>query len=187
MKRSEQKIRTRTHLLKIAGQAFSKRGFLNTNTLDIAKEAGVSHGTLFVHFPTREDLLFKVIEEFGLQMGSKFQQLTANKVAPHEILTAHLAMIEEYESFYTHLVTEGAMLPSSIRQRIFLIQSGFAHHLESSLKGREGLPPLHFILNSWLGLIHYYLTNRDLFAPGKSVIATHGPQLIKQFTQTFNL
>jgi AcrR family transcriptional regulator len=187
MKRSQQKVQTRNHLLKVAAEVFAEEGFFATKTLDIALAAGVSHGTLFSHFPTREDLLIKVTEEFGLQLGTKFEELTTDQMSTKDILAAHLAMIEEYEPFYTCLVTESFSLPAPVRHRIFMIQSGIAHHLEKSLKDQTDMPSLPFILNSWLGLIHYYLVNRDFFAPGRSVIATHGQKLLNQFIQTFQL
>lgn len=187
MKRSEQKEQTRHHLLSIAYGEFSRNGFLTTKTLDVAMAAGIAHGTLFLHFPTKEELLVKVIDEFGIRVGRKLKQLADGKGSAAEVLAAHLETIEEYESFYTHIVIEGPLLPPNVRNRIFLIQSGVAHYFEQTIQKSAHTAPIHFVLNSWLGLIHYYLTNRDMFAPGGSVIATHGKDLLKHFINTFHL
>lgn len=187
MKRTQQKEQTHHHLLNMAYDEFAQNGFLATKTLDIATAAKVSHGTIFVHFPTKEDLLVKVIDKFGIQVGTKLKQLTKGKTTAREVLAAHLETIAEYESFYIRLVVEGPLLPRSLRNRIFMIQSGVAHHLEKTMKKNENPYPIHFLLNSWLGLIHYYLANRDLFAPGKSVIATCGKDLLNHFINTFHL
>lgn len=187
MKRAQQKIQTYHHLLDTAYGEFARNGFLATKTLDIANTANVSHGTIFVHFPTKEDLLAKVIDKFGMQLGIKLKQLTEGKTTAKEILTAHLEIIEERESFYSRLVIEGPLLSRSLRNRIFMIQSGLAHHLEKIMKTNAHSFPIHFLLNTWLGLIHYYLTNRDLFAPGKSVIATCGKDLLNHFINIFHL
>lgn len=187
MKRTVQKEHTRYHLLDTAYGAFAQKGFLATKTLDISTAAGVSHGTLFVHFPTKEDLLIKTIDAFGIRVGTRLKQLTANKGSAREVLAAHLETIEEYEAFYANLVIEGPLLPHSVRNRIFMIQSGVAHYLEKTIPRGESSTPLYFLLNSWLGLIHYYLANRDLFAPGKSVIAACGRDLLHHFTNVFQL
>lgn len=184
MKRIAQKQKTRDHLLNMAYGQFSQKGFLATKTLDIATAAGVSHGALFVHFPTKEELLENVIDEFGLKLGAKLKQLISKGTAK-DVLSAHLEAIEEYEPFYANLVIEGPLLSPSVRSRVFLIQSGVAYYLEKTLC--DAPVPIHFLLNSWLGLIHYYLANRDKFAPGKSVIATCGKDLLNHFTKTFNL
>jgi AcrR family transcriptional regulator len=187
MKRTLQKEQTRHHLLNMAYGEFARKGFLATRTLDIATAAGVSHGALFVHFPTKEELSVKVIDEFGMRVGTKLKRLATGKKTAREVLAAHLETIEEYESLYTYLVTEGPLLPRPVRNRIFMIQSGLAHYLEKTLQGSETSIPIHFLLNSWLGLLHYYLTNRDMFAPGKSVIATCGKDLLNHFIKTFHL
>lgn len=63
--RKKQKERTRRIIVETAMAEFSAKGFQATNTRDIATMAGISHGTIFVHFPTREDLIMAVVLEFG--------------------------------------------------------------------------------------------------------------------------
>ncbi|MGE0671200.1 MAG: TetR/AcrR family transcriptional regulator, partial [Parachlamydiales bacterium] len=60
-------------------------------------------------------------------------------------------------------------------------------HLEKALSKKKPSSPIHLLLNSWLGLIHYYLSNKDLFAPKKSVIDTHGKELLEHFIKTHKL
>src|ERR1700684_3767427 len=48
--------RNRERILEVAKQAFTRSGD-NASLDDIAKQAGVGPGTLYRHFPTREDLL----------------------------------------------------------------------------------------------------------------------------------
>ena len=48
--------RNRERILEVAKQAFTRSG-ANTSLDDIAKDAGVGPGTLYRHFPTREELL----------------------------------------------------------------------------------------------------------------------------------
>lgn len=187
MKRIDQKKQTRQELLSAAYREFSQGGFLATKTANVAAAAGISHGALFLHFPTKDELLISVIDEFGMRIGAKLQQLAAKECTSSEVLAAHLEAIEECEPFYAHLVTEGPLLGSPIRTRIFMIQSGIGHYLERTLLKKPNPPPIHLLLNSWLGLVHYYLINRDLFAPGKSVIATCGKELLNHFIKTQNL
>ncbi|HUU26522.1 MAG TPA: TetR/AcrR family transcriptional regulator [archaeon] len=190
--RKEQKKRTRELLIECALQEFSQKGISATTTVDIAKAAGVAHGTVFVHFPTRDDLLIRVISDFGLLIGSEFKKLSRQEGGVRDILAAHLKIIERYEPFYTQLVIEGALLPRDARNTIFLIQSGIARYLEEALardvqKKLVRSLPIHLLLNTWIGTLNYYLANRDKFAPGKSVIAAHGQELLNHFISTIEL
>src|SRR6202046_4817579 len=48
--------RNRERILEVAKEAFARSG-ANASLDDIAKQAGVGPGTLYRHFPSREDLL----------------------------------------------------------------------------------------------------------------------------------
>jgi len=47
--------------------------------------------------------------------------------------------------------------------------------------GRIRRLPVHLLFNTWVGLVHHYLINRDLFAPKGSVLRKHGPVLLTYF------
>jgi AcrR family transcriptional regulator len=51
-------LKNREHILQIAHDAFAEDGAVSLNV--IAKRAGVGAGTLYRHFPSREDLLLAV-------------------------------------------------------------------------------------------------------------------------------
>ena len=53
-------LRNREHILKVASEAFAESGTTSLNA--IAKRAGVGAGTLYRHFPTREDLILAVYQ-----------------------------------------------------------------------------------------------------------------------------
>lgn len=51
-------LKNREHILQVAHEAFAESGTTSLNV--IAKRAGVGPGTLYRHFPTREDLILAV-------------------------------------------------------------------------------------------------------------------------------
>ncbi len=62
-------------LLNAALKLFAERGIVNALTADIAREAGVAAGTLFLYFPTKQAL----VNELALQLA--YEQ--AERVAAH--------------------------------------------------------------------------------------------------------
>lgn len=187
MVREKQKLETKKKLLDTAFHEFSRKGFLGTKTLDIAQSANVSHGSVFVHYPTKEALLLAVIQEFGMQLGTQFEKKIKEGTL-EQVLTIHLNVLQKWEPFYTQLVICGPHLPEEIRTEIFNIQSGIAYYLEKALKNQklDIKFPLHLMMNSWMGLVHYYLANRDLFTQKSSVLAAKGKELIQYFNQLIN-
>jgi AcrR family transcriptional regulator len=57
-RRERKKQQTRQLLLDTAARLFTERGYAATSVADIAEAADVSKRTFFLHFPTKEDVLF---------------------------------------------------------------------------------------------------------------------------------
>ncbi|PKM23152.1 MAG: TetR/AcrR family transcriptional regulator [Gammaproteobacteria bacterium HGW-Gammaproteobacteria-14] len=53
----------RGKLLSAAARLFREQGFDRTTVRDIAREVGIQSGSLFHHFPTKEDILYAVMGE----------------------------------------------------------------------------------------------------------------------------
>lgn len=184
--RQMKKNETRKLLIDTAMNQFAKDGLINTRTSDIAAAANVSHGTLFAHFPTREILLNEVIEEFGMRISTRLHELVDSNSGIKEVLEAHLKGIGEYETFYTQLVSEGRLLNESARNSFVMIQSAISFHIiqiaEFEMEAGEiKKMPMDMLFNTWVGLVHYYLANGDLFAPGQSILKRYSKQLIGHY------
>ena len=54
---------TQKKIVDISAKKFAKSGFQKTSLSDIAKAAKISKGTLFYHYPSKEDLFFVVLSQ----------------------------------------------------------------------------------------------------------------------------
>ncbi len=70
-KKAEQAEATRTALLKVARDLFTKRGFADTPTEEIVQRAGVTRGALYHHFASKEDLLRALVMQIGEELAQK--------------------------------------------------------------------------------------------------------------------
>ncbi len=57
----------RAQIVRAAVKLFAERGYARTTTRDIAREAGISEGTIYRHFTSKQDLLSSFIESTALQ------------------------------------------------------------------------------------------------------------------------
>ncbi|BCY19208.1 TetR family transcriptional regulator [Leptolinea sp. HRD-7] len=192
MNRQQQKENTRRKLLDTALDVFSRNGITATRMSDIAEAAGVSHGTVFLHFESQEVLISAVIEDFGFRMASRTHELSRESGSVKEILAAHLRGIQEHESFYSRLVKESSHLPIVARIALTDIQSAVSFHISRAAEremaaGTIKRMPVALLFNTWVGLIHYYLSNADQFAPGESVIESCGSMLLEHFMRMISI
>ena len=184
-KRQEQKVQTRKKILDTAFRLYASGGF-SVPTNRIAREAGISHGAVFVHFPTRENLQLGVLERFIYEMGNKLHGLSEAGAGIRELLYTHINILEEYESFYKNIITEISSLPEETKTMLLSLQSMTSYHFDPVIgrerrRGRIKDIPLHMLFNTWIALLHYYLQNSELFAPGKSVLKHRKDELINTY------
>jgi AcrR family transcriptional regulator len=186
LNRQQQKENTRRKLLDTALEVFSRNGITTTRMSDVAEAAGVSHGTVFLHFETQDALISAVIEDFGFRMASRTHELAGGSGSVKEILAAHLRGIGEHEGFYTRLIIETSHLPPAARNALTGIQSAISFHISQAAEremaaGTIKRMPVALFFNTWVGLVHYYLSNKDQFAPDGSIIETCGPLLLEHY------
>jgi AcrR family transcriptional regulator len=184
--RREQKEVTRGRLVNAAMTLFARQGIVNTTTADVAKSVRMSHGVIFLHFPKRDDLVVAVIDEFGARLSAEFRRAFEQDLGLRSVLKAHLRVLQEFEPFYARLVTEAPMLPPKVRSTLMLLHAAVSYELFVALErerkaGRARKIERPLLFNTWIGLVHHYVVNRDVFATGNSVIAEQGETLVNHF------
>jgi AcrR family transcriptional regulator len=184
--RKEQKDATQRRLVEVGLDFFAARGFANSNTADFAKAAGVSHGAVFLHFPTRVALVLRVLDVFGDRLSAALKEAMRGEASFEGALRAHLGVLRDYEPFYARLVQEGPLLPVKARSLLFILNASVSHRLKGVAEAEAAAGTMrkvapHLLFNSWLALLHYYLANRDVFAPNDSVLAAKGDELVAHF------
>jgi len=180
-----QKAQTRERIIVAALKVYSEQGF-SAPTTAIADEARVSHGSVFVHFPTVESLLLCLLENFSQDISTELHTLAASGSDIKRLLEMHIDALIKHEDFYKRLVKEAVYLPDEAKNTFIAIQSTVSIHFLQALepeisKGEIKNVPFHMLFNTWLGLIHYYLLNGDLFAPQESVLKRYKTPLIECF------
>tara|TARA_B100001013_G_scaffold341495_1_gene266073 strand:+ start:536 stop:1138 length:603 start_codon:yes stop_codon:yes gene_type:complete len=70
IKKVEKSTAKRQQILDSAVAVFAEKGFYNAKVTDIAHKAGIAHGTVYLYFQTKEDILIQIFEE-------KFEELVS--------------------------------------------------------------------------------------------------------------
>lgn len=96
--------RNRERILEVAKAAFMERG-AQASLDDIARQAGIGPGTLYRHFPTREDLI-EAVYRSEVEKLAAAQQRFAASMAPLEALRAWMLL------FIDHVVSKALIIPA---------------------------------------------------------------------------
>ena len=86
-------LRNRERILEVAKDAFTRHG-AQASLDEIAKQAGVGAGTLYRHFPSREELL-KAVYRTEIEKLAQAQRTFAETLPPVDALRAWLLLFVE--------------------------------------------------------------------------------------------
>jgi len=147
---NKRKIGQRDHLtqvLQAAEKLFAKRGFYPTTIDDIAKEARLAKGTIYLYFDSKEDLFFSAIERKLDALLSKIEKAVKEPGSAWQRINTtigiHLKFMEENKDFvvekqsrYIKILTrliqrainEGEVKPLDAR-KLAVILMGIVHSL----------------------------------------------------------
>jgi AcrR family transcriptional regulator len=102
-------------------EAFAERGYNATTTSEIARQAGVAEGTIFRYYPTKKDLLVRVVAPVAAQLLAPVVRrnleaiLTAAHDTPESLMRAiiadRLALVRDHPSIMRVLAQEVPINP----------------------------------------------------------------------------
>ncbi|MCJ7626556.1 MAG: TetR/AcrR family transcriptional regulator, partial [Anaerolineaceae bacterium] len=185
-KRQINKLKTREKLFQTAKDVFLEKGFLDASTAEIAQRADVAHGTLFLHFESKENLIMSIFDEMLIQLTDELNDVLNDLSDMREMLEIYLDWLERNEVFYVIIARELPYYTDSLR-RIILGREGAARHyfikairrgIQSGIyKEVDETSAVNFLFAA----IHFYLRLKPAYAEGESVIQTKKDEIIHTF------
>ncbi len=126
--RQGRKSRRDTIVLQ-AALSFYENGFDATTVRDIAANSGMTSGSIFYHFATKEELLTRIIRE-GLQLGHQTADLElVGKTQPveqyHALILGHLKALHDQRHTHKVAVQEWRRLPTEARAELKQINNWY--------------------------------------------------------------
>ena len=79
-------VNKHTKIISAAIKVFAKKGFFTARISDIAKEAKVADGTIYIYFNNKYDILLSIFEEEIGKIFEKTQNLLAKEEDPRRML-----------------------------------------------------------------------------------------------------
>lgn len=87
-------LRNRARILAAAEEVFAERG-ASTSTEEVAARAGVAIGTVFRHFPTKDDLLAAIMKDLLAGLTARIDALTRDGDPRTALFTFFTELVEQ--------------------------------------------------------------------------------------------
>lgn len=124
-------------------QLFAERGFAQVSMRELALHSGISAGSLYHHFASKEQLLFELIEAcyddlhemFALsETGAPMQRLQA-------LVQAHIALHERRRLYFLMAEQEFRCLDAAHQQQILLLRGSYEEKFLQRLQAAGATAP----------------------------------------------
>src|SRR5690606_33017568 len=99
MVREAGRAEKRARILEAASRVFASKGFLTSTVAEVAREAKVADGTIYLYFRNKDDLLLRLVEARMEALRASMEEALAALGDPREKLATfihfHLRMVEQ--------------------------------------------------------------------------------------------
>ena len=130
----------REKFLEAALKLFVANGVQRTSTADIAKEAGSAAGTLFLYFPTKQDLIDELVLKIAKEQAEHVTSLLKATLSARDTFFAIWNgtirwFMENMDAYlYIQQVRDSGMVSEAVAQET---QKFFGYYFDAIQKGRK--------------------------------------------------
>lgn len=177
-KRQITKQQTFNEIIKVTTNAIIEQGIINLKTLDIAKKAGIAHGTLFAHFETKEALIVKVCQNELLSIAKELKKITEQHIDIISLLENYINLVAENEDFYVVIAKEFPFLDDSIQQSILANENIIKYILYTKIE--QGNKSKQFSVTDITTTVSYFFASINYYLSRKEYLVTGSGKLMEQ-------
>ena len=186
-------IDKKNRIITAAYEIFSKVGYYNANTTDIAKKAGVSTGIVYGYFKDKRDILLYVIDIYINKVASPCMEYVTKLTAPVDIKKTVSDLVELTTNIHKQNANLHNILHSltvsdeEIRQRFISLEDHITLNAADTLKKiGVNVPDLeekvHIAMNSIQSFSHEFVYDRHEYIDYERMKES----TIKMLTALFN-
>lgn len=133
---------TRQRILDIAVDLFIERGYAGTSVRDISERLGMTKGSLYYHFASKEDLLLALVRPLIAELD-EFISEAADRPADREMIARLVTILDRHGVVLRSLMSDpsvlrGIAVKHSMPQRLWALQRVLAGGSDESaaIRGR---------------------------------------------------
>jgi AcrR family transcriptional regulator len=151
-------------LIESGMKLFATKGYHRTSVQEITSEAGVSKGSFYVYFQSKEEFMLTAYQYFYTQIKEKIERVKLEDLSPRESLakqiTVWLQYIYEHKDFIILHMKENISIAGSVDEWAKEIKVDSYHWMRENIENIYGIQKIKPILLDLViqmeGLLHSY-------------------------------
>lgn len=121
----------------VAASLFASRGYDATSTRELAEALGITKGTLYHHFPTKEDLLVRICDESLARITQAALEVIASEPDPlarlRSLIRRHVETMLADQPLHTTMLTELRSLSAGSHDRVVALRDAYGGLVQETI------------------------------------------------------
>lgn len=154
MKVSKERVAEhRTRIMDAAARLFRQRGFDDVTVAEVMKEAGLTHGAFYGHFPSKETLIAEAVgQALPLAPGDPRLRLTPAEFADRYLSVRHRDN-RASSCLFSSLGTEAARGSAELRHSLTESVRRRIDHLSAGVEGNRPQEKRRAAIAAWSAMV----------------------------------
>ncbi|PAT01541.1 hypothetical protein CI105_06560 [Candidatus Izimaplasma bacterium ZiA1] len=174
---------TRKQILKNTALLLEEKGFFFVSTKQIADSCGISQGSIFLHFQTKDNLLNTIINMYTDEITDKLIKNCNPKENSEYFLKKYLDIIIEYEGILSRLFKDYPYLSDSLKKNIDnllnVTKNLFFENTRNSVQGKINIVDIFIHIDAFMSQIYKNLVEKDTYTLSNNITRQRRGKLIK--------
>lgn len=188
--RDVEKAKTRQKIIDATEYLIRKRGFVRISSKEISKECGVSQGSIFLHFQTKDKLLTTILDSNIDSLDNSIKELCIATNTQELFLKNLLDSISSFEDILSRIFRDYSYLDSDLKKRIDNLEIVIKNLVYENCKYNElkkmSIVDSFIAIDAFLSQIKDYLISKETFTTSNSVMRQKRGRITKLHKMLFN-
>jgi len=186
--REETKIQTRKHIIDCTTKLLAERGFIKISSKEIAINSGVSQGTIFLHFQTKNDLLSIILMSNIEKLENAIKLECDVKKPAEDMLKTLLDVIADNEDILARVYKDYYYLDDYITKNVdsleTIIKNLIYDNIRKTTNKNMSIVDAFISIDALMSQIKDYLMSKNNFG-GQPILKQRRGRILKLYKVLF--
>lgn len=187
--RDELKLQTREKIISETTKLLHEKGFIQVSSREISEICGVSQGTIFLHFETKNNLLNAIL----YSNINKFENALNERCNPNEtqdtFIKNFLNTLSDYENILSRAYKDYPYLTDSLQKQLddldTLVKNKLFDNLKFNRSNNTNIIDSFILIDAFISQIKYYLLEKSVYTISNSVLRQRRGRITKLYRMLF--
>lgn len=188
LSREERKKVTREKIIRNATTILGEKGFVTVSTKDIAEASNVSHGTIFLHFNTKQELLYKILRSNVDSFRNAFVERCKAEDKQDIFIKELISVLIEFENILSRVYKDYFYLSNELQKTMddleTLIKNEIFDNLKNHWSKSLNILDTFILIDTFLAQVKSYLLEKNSSSV-QSILKQRRGRILKLYNMLF--